>query len=98
MIACDCFTVDTIARRRIPVLFVVESDRFVAMRSHYGFKSSFCLSGEKAALIRRDPDRPAGGLFRVGRLSLPALLRSRCALALLDARRARLHRLVIAWA
>ena len=38
------------------------------------------------------------GLFRVGRLSLPALLRSRCALALLDARRARLHRLVIAWA
>lgn len=27
----------------------VESDRFVAMRSHYGFESSFCLSGEQGA-------------------------------------------------
>lgn len=27
----------------------VESDRFVAIRSHYGFKSSFCLSGEQGA-------------------------------------------------
>jgi len=27
----------------------VESDRFVALRSHYGFASSFCLSGEQGA-------------------------------------------------
>jgi len=27
----------------------VESDRFIALRSHYGFKSSFCLSGEQGA-------------------------------------------------
>jgi transposase len=27
----------------------VESDRFVALRSHYGFESSFCLSGEQGA-------------------------------------------------
>ena len=27
----------------------VESDRFVALRSHYGFKSSFCLSGQQGA-------------------------------------------------
>ena len=27
----------------------VESDRFVALRSHYGFDSSFCLSGERGA-------------------------------------------------
>ncbi len=27
----------------------VESDRFVALRSHYGFKSSFCLSGKQGA-------------------------------------------------
>lgn len=27
----------------------VESDRFVALRSHYGFESSFCLSGERGA-------------------------------------------------
>jgi transposase len=27
----------------------VESDRFVALRSHYGFKSSFCLSGRQGA-------------------------------------------------
>lgn len=27
----------------------VESDRFVALRSHYGFESSFCLSGKQGA-------------------------------------------------
>ncbi|MGA8744395.1 MAG: IS21 family transposase [Solirubrobacterales bacterium] len=27
----------------------VESDRFVALRSHYGFESSFCLSGKRGA-------------------------------------------------
>jgi transposase len=27
----------------------VESDRFVALRSHYGFDSSFCLSGKQGA-------------------------------------------------
>ncbi|MGH2904363.1 MAG: IS21 family transposase [Solirubrobacteraceae bacterium] len=27
----------------------VESDRFVALRSHYGFDSSFCLSGQQGA-------------------------------------------------
>lgn len=27
----------------------VESDRFVALRSHYGFESSFCLSGRRGA-------------------------------------------------
>lgn len=27
----------------------VESDRFVALRSHYGFESSFCLTGQRGA-------------------------------------------------
>ena len=27
----------------------MESDRFVALRSHYGFESSFCLSGKQGA-------------------------------------------------
>ncbi len=47
----------------------VESDRFVALRSHYRFESSFCLSGQQGAHEKRGVEGDIGR-FR-GRHSVP---------------------------
>lgn len=42
----------------------VESDRFVAMRSHYMFESSFCLSGKRGAHEKGGVEGDGVGRFR----------------------------------
>jgi transposase len=42
----------------------VESDRFVAMRSHYMFESSFCLSGQRGAHEKGGVEGDGVGRFR----------------------------------
>lgn len=41
-----------------------ESDRFVALRSHYGFDSSFCLSGQQGAHEKGDVEGEVGRFRR----------------------------------
>jgi transposase len=51
----------------------VESDRFVALRSHYGFESSFCLAGEQGAHEKGGVEGDVGRFRRRHLVPVPAV-------------------------
>jgi transposase len=51
----------------------LESDRFVALRSHYGFESSFCLSGEQGAHEKGGVEGDVGRFRRRHLVPVPAV-------------------------